>query len=116
MLEICNKCRGLLSKWVLFLRHNLRPHSSTAATEGTRQLKFELPPHPPCIPDLTLFDYHTFEPLKEALHGQRFSSDDEIKDVADEWLQSEPKNFLCGWDQTVCEPLHNMCSKKGRIC
>jgi len=110
MLAICNKCRSLLSKWVLFLRHNLRPHPSTAATEATRQLKSELLPQPQSIPDLTLFNYHMFEPLKKALHGQRFSSYNEIKDVADKWLQSEPKkNFLCIWDLKVCEPLHNMC-------
>jgi len=78
-----------LSKWVLFQHHNLRPHSSTAATEATRQLKFELLPHPPCIPDLTtLFNYHMLEPLKKALDAQRFGSDDEIRDVAHKWLQS----------------------------
>jgi hypothetical protein len=88
MLAICNKCKGLLSKWVLFLCHNLYPHSSTAATEATRQLKSELLPHPPHTPDLTLFNYHIFEPLKKALHVQRFGSDDEIKDVAHKWLQS----------------------------
>jgi len=43
----------------------VRPHSSTAANEATRQLKFELLPNLPCIPDLTLFNYHMFEPLKK---------------------------------------------------
>jgi len=34
------------------------------------------------------------EPPKKALHGQRFGSDDKIKDVAHKWLQSYPKTFF----------------------
>jgi hypothetical protein len=30
------------------------------------------------------------------------------------WPQSEPENFLCKWDQKVCEPLCNMHWKSGQ--
>jgi hypothetical protein len=49
-----------------------------------------------------------FGQLTEALHGQTFASDDGFKDAVNTWPQSEPENFLCKWDQKVCEPLCNM--------
>jgi hypothetical protein len=39
---ICNRHRGLLSKWALLLHDNARPNSATATVEGIRELKFEL--------------------------------------------------------------------------
>jgi hypothetical protein len=39
-------------------------------------------------------DYHIFGPLKEALHGQRFTSDYEVKDAVHTWLQSHLEAFF----------------------
>jgi hypothetical protein len=37
--------------------------------------------HPPYSPDLTLSDCHLFGPLKAALRGRQFTSDQEVKEV-----------------------------------
>jgi len=55
--------------------------------------KFKILPHPPNNPDIAPSDYHMFGPLKEALHGCRFASD-EVKNAMHMWLRSKPKNFL----------------------
>ena len=65
MLALTNKRRCWLSKGVILLHYNLRPHSVTAATKANRQLQFELYPHPPYSPDLPPSDYHKLEPLKK---------------------------------------------------
>jgi len=46
--------------------------------------------------------------LTEVLHGQIFASDDGFKAAVNTWPRSEPENFLCRWDQKVCEPLRNI--------
>jgi hypothetical protein len=84
MLEPCNKCKGLLSKWLIFLCQNLCPHPSTAANEPTRQLKLHFS-HTPTHSKPSTNNYHMFEPLKRALSGQRFGSDDEINPLVPEF-------------------------------
>jgi hypothetical protein len=41
-----------------------------------------------------LTDFHTFDPMKEALRGRRFSSDEEVTDAVQNWLKTQPKNFF----------------------
>ena len=72
---IRSKRGGLLSKGVVLLHDNARPHIATHTAETLRKLKFEIMTHPPYSPDLALSDYHLFGPLKEALSGRRFTSD-----------------------------------------
>jgi hypothetical protein len=45
-------------------------------------------------PNLGPFDYRMFGWLKEALCGQRFVTDDEVKDVVQMWLHSQLKTFF----------------------
>lgn len=85
---------GLLSKGFLLLRDNACPHSVAANVEAIKQLKFGLLPHLPYRPDLAPSDYHIFEPLKEALRGRRFASDDEVKDAVHTWLRSQQITFF----------------------
>jgi hypothetical protein len=33
-------------------------------------------------------------PMKEALRGRRFSSDEEVISTIQNWLKTQPKNFL----------------------
>jgi len=75
---ICKKRRGMLSKKVLLHHDNARPHTAAATVETVQQLGFELLQHPPYSPDLAPSDYHIFGPLKEALRGRRFASDEEV--------------------------------------
>jgi hypothetical protein len=35
-----------------------------------------------------------FGPMKEALSGRRFSSDEEVIGTVQNWLKTQPKNFF----------------------
>ena len=65
-LAIRSKCRELLSKGVVLLHDNARPHTDAHTAETLRKLKFEVMAHPPYSPDLVPSHYHLFSPLKEA--------------------------------------------------
>jgi hypothetical protein len=56
-------------------------------------MRFECLPHPPYSPVLAPSDYHIFGPLKEAIRGKTFRSDEEVQE-ADEWLRTRPKEFF----------------------
>lgn len=49
---------------------------------------------PPCSPDLSPCGYNMFGPLKVALGGQRFNTDDEVEEFVRTWLSELPKEFF----------------------
>jgi len=83
---ICKKRRGMLSKKVLLHHDNARRHTAAATAGTVQQLGFELLQHPPYSLHLVPNDYHIFGPLKEALRGCRFTSDEEVKEAVHTWL------------------------------
>jgi histone-lysine N-methyltransferase SETMAR len=87
---ILSKRRGLLSSGVLLQHDNTRSHTAKKITD----LRLECIPHPAYSPDLAQSDYHVFGPLKEALSGKKFSTDDDIKEVVHRWLRSQKSFFL----------------------
>jgi len=91
---ICKKRRGMLSKKFLLHHDNACPHTAAAGVETVQQLDFELLQHPPYSLDLVPSDYHIFSPLKEALHGCRFTSYAEVKEAVHTWLREQPKSFF----------------------
>ena len=54
---------------------------------------FEVMAHPSYSPDLAPSHYHLFGPLKEALMGCRFTSDQEVKETVHAWLSTQPISF-----------------------
>ncbi|KAK8406844.1 hypothetical protein O3P69_007418 [Scylla paramamosain] len=72
---IRNKRRGLLSEGVLLLHDNARPHTAVHTINTLQELHFEVLEHPAYSPDLAPSDYHLFGPLKDALRGRRFATD-----------------------------------------
>jgi hypothetical protein len=46
-------------------------------------------------PDLAPSDFHMFGPMKEALRGRRFSSDEEVIGAVQNWLKTQPKISFC---------------------
>ena len=78
---IRSKRRELLSTGVVLLHDIARPHTAAHTAETLRKLKFEVMTRPPYSPDLAPSDYHMFGPLKEALRGRRFTSDQEAKEA-----------------------------------
>ena len=91
---IKSKQRGLLSTGVLLQRYNAWPHTACSSVATIQDLSFECLPHPPYSPDLAPNDFHVFGPLKEAMGGQSFRSDEEVQQAVHEWLRSQPKDFF----------------------
>lgn len=85
---IQNRRRGMLSKGVRLLHDNARPHVARVTQELLKQFGWTVIPHPPYSPDLAPSDYHLFPNLKEHLGGQRFSSDEEVKEEVERYLNS----------------------------
>jgi hypothetical protein len=57
-------------------------------------------------PDIAPSDFHMFDPMKEALRGRRFSSDEEIIGAVQNWLKTQPKNlFFSDGINNTCETL-----------
>jgi len=57
-------------------------------------MSFECLQHPPYSPDLAPSDFHIVGPLKEAMGGKSFRSDEEVQQAVHEWLHSQPKDFF----------------------
>ena len=93
----------MLSKKVLLHHDNARPHTAAATVETVQQLGFKLLQQPPYSPDLAPSDYHIFSPLKEALRGHRFTSDEEVKEAVHAWLQEQHKCFFSVGIQKLVE-------------
>jgi histone-lysine N-methyltransferase SETMAR len=91
---IRSKNHSLLSSGVLLQHDNACLHTARVTAKKIMDLHLECIPHPAYSPDLTPSDYHVFGPLKEALSGKKFSTDDEIKEAVHRWLQSQRSFFL----------------------
>ena len=77
---IQNKRRGKLTKGVLLLHDNARPHvAATTKDLLALKLKWEILSHPPYSPDLAPSDYHLFPYLKTELGGVHFESTEDVK-------------------------------------
>ena len=88
------KGRGLLSKKVLLLHDNARPHTASHTVETGNHLGFEVLEHPAYSPDLARSDYHLFGTLKNVLRGRHFSTDKEVREAVHKWLRDQKKTFF----------------------
>lgn len=87
------KRRDLPMRKVILLHDNARPHTAALTVQKLEQLGWETLEHPPYSPDLSPCDFHVFGPLKEALGGQKFHSDNEVEAYVRNWLQTRPDSF-----------------------
>ena len=88
------KRRGLLSTGVLLQHDNAWPHTAHSTVATIQDLSFECLSHPPYSPNLAPSDFHVFGPLKEAMGGKSFRSDEEVQQAVHQWLCSQPKAFF----------------------
>jgi transposase len=88
---IQSKSRRVLSKRVLLIHDNARPHAAADTVDTLHALKFEVLEHPPYSPDLAPSDFHLFGHMKEHLRGQKFA-DDEVMEAVQSWLKATPKS------------------------
>jgi histone-lysine N-methyltransferase SETMAR len=91
---IKSKRRGLLSTGILLQHGKARPHTARSTFATIQDLPFECLSHPPYSPYLASSDFHVFGPLKEAMGGKSFRSDEEVQQAVHEWLRSQPKYFF----------------------
>jgi len=91
---IRRKRPGLLTKGVLLLHDNARPHSANQTTATLRSFKWEVLQHPPYSPDLAPSDFHLFGPLKHHLSGERFPDDPAVERAVRAWFRQQPKEFF----------------------
>ena len=68
----------LLEDGLLILHDNARPHLAKVVTDLLSMYKWEVLPHPPYIPDMSLPDFNLFPKMKEPMRGHRFSSLEEV--------------------------------------
>jgi len=73
---------------------NARPLTAIRTLQTLVKLGFSVWEHPAYSPDLGPSDYHLFGPLKDALRGRRFTSDEGVKEAMHEWLAAQPKTFF----------------------
>ena len=88
--EIKNSRRGKLTKGILHLHDNARPHTSQETLAIIRDLHFEILPHPPYSPDLAPSDYWIFGALKKPLKGRRFESLQQLATSVSKWSRDMP--------------------------
>lgn len=100
---IKSKRRGLLSSGVLLQHDNARPHTARTTVATITDLHFECLPHPPYSPDLAPSDFHMFGPLKEAMGGKRFRSEEEVRHAVHGWLCGQPKDFFSKGIYALCK-------------
>jgi hypothetical protein len=77
---VYKKGPGKLSKGIILLHDNARPHMVNFTT-ALATFGWEILNHPYSL-DLASSDYHLFEPMKEHLGGQKFKTDDELSAVS----------------------------------
>ena len=83
------KRRGKVTKGVLFLHDNAPDRRALAAPKKLAYLGFHCPDHSPYSPNLAPPDYHQFSGLKKQLQCRHFSSDAEVIDAAETWLNGQ---------------------------
>ena len=54
---------------------------------------FEILSHPPYSPDLAPSDFHLFPKMKLELSGRRFTTNDDVIEAVEEYLQSKDAAF-----------------------
>jgi hypothetical protein len=65
------------------------------------------------VHNLTPSDCHLFGPLKDALRGRRFTSDEGVKEAVHEWLAAQPKTFFSEGIQKLLDRWNKCIAKHG---
>jgi len=82
MQELCRKMHksrpDLLGDGPLILHDNARPHLGKVVTDLLSKYEWEVLPHTPYSPDMSLQDFDLLAKLQEPMRGHRFSSLEEV--------------------------------------
>jgi len=86
--SIQNKRRRMLTKGVVLLHNNARPHTTAHTNALIKLLNWKIFDHPPYSPDLAPSDYHLLTKMKVRLATQRFHTNKELMDGVNNWLHN----------------------------
>ncbi|UYV74824.1 GNPAT [Cordylochernes scorpioides] len=86
---IKRKRPGLLSRKVLLVHDNARPHAARTTQTLLEKFKWKIFTYPPYSPELTPRDFHLFPALKLHLGGKHFANDDEVQAEVNHWLRRQ---------------------------
>jgi len=103
-----NKQQGTLSKGVVLLHDNARPHTAVCTNAFIKLFGWEIFDHPPYSPDLSPSDYHLFSKMKVWLATQRFHTNEELMDGVNNWLHNLAAPFFDEGLQKLV-PRHDKC-------
>ena len=90
---IQNKRRGMLSRDVVMIHDNARPHTAASTQNLITTFGWEQFDHPPYSPDLAPSDFHLFLHLKSFLVGRQFHDNNEVKEVVTTCFASQEASF-----------------------
>lgn len=91
--QIKKKRRGKLRRGVWLLQDNAPAHTSQVAVAAANECGFRILPHPPYSPDLAPSDFFLFPRLKSDLRGKTFSTDDDVIQAVEDFLQGCDKSW-----------------------
>jgi histone-lysine N-methyltransferase SETMAR len=86
--SIQNKQHGMLTKGVVLLHDNARPHTMARAAALIKVFNWEIFNHSPYSPDLASSNYHLFTKMKVWLATQCFHTNEELMDGVNTWLHN----------------------------
>jgi len=92
--SIQNKRRRMLTKGVVLLHDNTRPHTAARANALIKLFNWEIFDHPLYSPDLAPSNYHLFTKRKVWLDTQRFHTNKELMDGVSNWLHNLAAPFF----------------------
>jgi hypothetical protein len=84
---------GMLTKGVL-LHDNARPQTATSTNALIKLFNWQIFDHPSYSPDLVPSDYHLFTKMTVWLGTQRFHTNEELMDGANNWLHNLAAPFF----------------------
>ena len=90
---IQNKRSGKLSKGIVFLHDNARPHTARLTQLFLTDFKWDVFPHPAHSPDLAPSDFHAFPFLQRHLGGKRHATDQDVKNSVHAFLSQQAASF-----------------------
>jgi hypothetical protein len=88
------KRRGNVTKGDLVLARQCPGSPGTCNPEETGLTGLQCFDHPPYFPDQAPSDFHLFPGLKKKLKSRNFSSDTEVINAAETWLDGKHSDFF----------------------
>lgn len=89
-----SKRPGMLPNGVIHLHESVRPLTANAVKTTLQQFGWETLQHLTYSLDLSSYDFHVFGPLKQAIRGHRYTTDNEVCDWVQAWIQQQPTSFF----------------------